>query len=340
METFPTYMLSGPSTFQLVHSPLPPLADDFIRIENQFCGICGSDMSTFEGRRNTSYPLSMGHEFVAKVYAVGRNTNGFSVGDLVTSDLNYRCLKCLPCKERRTHLCEKGQIGLFSNRAFSLFSDIQFSYLEKIHFPSPEPFLTLAEPLSCVLHAYKTSCSASAKRVLVIGAGGLGLCLAFLLVRYARCSFDIVEQSKSRREKISACLDSDSRALCRPEGLYDHVFDVSGTPDGLLQACKSVACGGVLCSMSHLDGYGDAGFLLPELTRKDVSLHLSYLNGNRDNLREAINLLVTKWSEHWNLLLNTHRVDELQTVFAHRRNSIYNKDILDLSSLHTNSSTP
>jgi L-iditol 2-dehydrogenase len=340
MKKFPIYMLSRPSTFQLIQRSERPLADDFVRIENQFCGICGSDISTFEGRRNTSYPLTMGHEFVAKVSALGRNAKGFSVGDLVTSDLNYRCLECLPCQKGKTHLCEKGQIGLFSNRAFSLFSDIHTSYLEKIPYPSPEPFLTLAEPLSCVLHAYKKVCSASADRVLVIGAGGLGLCLSFLLVHYAHCPFDIVEQSKSRREKIRSCLDRDSRALYRPEGQYDLVFDVSGTPDGLLLACQSIANGGILCSMSHLDGYGDSSFLLPELTRKDATLHLSYLNGNRENLRESISLLVNKWAGNWNLLLNTHRIKDLQTTFVSRRDSIYNKDILDLSPLHSNCPSP
>src|SRR5712691_11746205 len=77
---------------------LPPPPEGWARIRFHYCGLCGSDLAQYEGRRSISYPRFIGHEFVATVEAVSPSVAGIGAGDLVLSDLNYRCGSCYQCK--------------------------------------------------------------------------------------------------------------------------------------------------------------------------------------------------------------------------------------------------
>ena len=122
----------------------------------------------------------MGHEFVVTVNAVGESGAEVLAQQAVTSDLNFRCGTCDQCRVGRSHLCAQGQIGWFSNRGLASTADISSSYLLPISAPIGPQF-ALAEPLSCVLHAKPWATPAPSDRVLIVGAGSLGLCLAFAM---------------------------------------------------------------------------------------------------------------------------------------------------------------
>lgn len=90
------YYLINKGTFKLQRNDLNSLKPDYVRVQFLYCGICGGDYSCFLGRR-TSYPYTLGHEFVASVIDTGKNVNNFYIGDFVVSDFNYRCQKCSYC---------------------------------------------------------------------------------------------------------------------------------------------------------------------------------------------------------------------------------------------------
>jgi len=336
MDIAPVFLLKKTRLFAKESFQYGELSDNYARIKFYYCALCGSDLSTFEGRRNNIYPLSLGHEFVAKVHKLGRGVKLLSEGDIVTTDLNFRCGECIYCIQGQSHLCSKGQIGRFSNRGFALYADIHSSYLTQIPTDVPKPFLSLTEPLSCVIHAANSVNIQKRKDILIIGAGGLGSCLAFYLTVSLKKDFEITDVFEERLNKIATCLSNSSKAINTTDNrVYDLVFDVSGSVDGLKKACQNVKKGGTLCLLSHLDGYGDVDFLLPLLTRKDITLKLSYLNGCTNNINLAIKLLIDFWDWRWNKLLNVQSVNNLQHIFNKRRESEFNKEIVDLGGLHT-----
>jgi len=329
------YALTGPGRLEKRSARLGPLQDGWVRLRFHYCGICGSDVSYFHGRRGPVYPLSLGHELVASVEELGEGVEGLAVGTLVTSDLQYRCRTCVYCAQGRSHLCEHAQLGLFSNRAFATRGDIHGSYLFPLPGREPSPAMTLAEPLSCVLHALEPlaplALNASG-RVLVVGAGSIGLCMAFALTA-REVAFEITDRAPEPLARIAACLDEGSRAVDAPSGLYDLVLDASGTPGGLLLACRCLRPGGILCSMSHVDGMAQEEQFLTLLSRKDATFRMSYLNGERDNMMRAIALLRDRWSGAWDRLLAVHPDSALQAVFANRGAGGANKDIVDCSGI-------
>jgi threonine dehydrogenase-like Zn-dependent dehydrogenase len=310
---------------------LGALGPDDVRVRFVYCGLCGSDLSKFEASTAVAYPMSLGHEFVAEVVAIGERVEHFRLGDVVTSDLNHRCGRCDQCLARRSHLCREAGTRLFTNRGFAELADLHFDYLLRVDGP-PAAHLTLVEPLSCVLHAKDWAAPTAADRVLILGAGGLGLCLAFALSRVQRSTpVEVTDLLATRLSLLGRAADPQVRAVSMAEGEYDVVFDLSGTEDGLRVATGSVRAGGTLCVLSHLVAESSGGFLLKALTRRDVTFKVSYLNGERANLERAAHMLIDGWGVAWQDALEVVAIDDLQAAFERRRASPACKTIIQIT---------
>jgi len=325
------YELGTPGRIEKVCRSLPPLPATWVRVRMAYCGLCGTDRSHYSGDRPAELPLSLGHEWVAVVEAIGSAVEAFAAGDVVTTDLNFRCGHCRQCAAGRSHLCERGQIGLFTNRGFATRADIHANYLRKCDAAKPVPQLALAEPMSCARHALSLVHPVAAERVLVIGAGGIGMCMAFLLCHDSDSTFEITDLDPVRLGRIDSLVGPRGRQVLTPAGEYDVVLDVSGTVDGLRSACEEVGPGGRLCTMSHLPEATSAPFLLDLLLDKDVTFNLSYLNGEPDNLVRSIELLEGHWTEDWNALLEIRPLDDVVALFQEGPARAGNKIVVDIA---------
>lgn len=331
MVTSHGYALVAPRTLRAEERDLGELPPDWVRLRFLYCGLCGSDLSQFAGRPDASYPVTVGHEFVAEVVEVGAVVELLKRGDIVSSDLNYRCGSCDHCGAGRSHLCRMGQQGLFTNRAFSDFGDIEASYLIRLDSP-PAKHLALSEPLSCVLHAKAWASLGPNDRVLVVGAGGIGMCMAFALCRQRPAhSFEITDVMPERLSLIGRAISPSGRAVDKPDGEYDVVFDLSGTEDGLRRSCAYVRAGGRICSMSHPNGDQVSPFLVSTILREDITFTVSYLNGEPVRLQQAARLLEREWDEAWDELLELLPLDRLQEAYENRPQSPWCKTIIDVA---------
>ena len=325
------YSLVAPQTLRIEERELGELHLGWVRLRFLYCGLCGSDLSQFAGRPDGAYPVSVGHEFVAEVVAAGAGVDLIGPGDIVSSDLNYRCGSCDHCEAGRSHLCRVGQQGLFSNRAFSDFGDIEASYLVRLDGP-PAKHLALCEPLSCVLHAKEWASLRRDDRVLVVGAGSIGTCMAFALSRQRPAhGFEITDVMPERLSRIAASISPTGHAVTDPEGEYDVVFDLSGTEDGLRSACAHTRAGGRICSMSHPTGDQVSPFLVYTILREDITFTVSYLNGEPIRLQEAARLLEREWDERWDSLIELLPLSRLQEAYENRPRSPWCKTIIDVA---------
>jgi threonine dehydrogenase-like Zn-dependent dehydrogenase len=325
-----TYQLTGPRQFSRQPQPLPPLRSGWARVEFLYCGICGSDLSYFEGRRRIDYPRSMGHEFVARIVDLGEGTVGLQPDDIVTSDLNFRCGDCRQCRSGRSHLCEKGRQGAFTNRAFGRSADLDASYLSVVPSKIAHPHFALIEPLSCVLHGLDWLGLDTRSDTLIVGGGGLGLCAAFALDScFDGGTFEMIERIAGRCERLTGAMHK-GKVVAAASRTYDTVLDLSGTRSGLGIALDRVANGGRLCTLSHLDGSETPHFLHARLQRRDISFKLSYLNGSGSTVGKAASYLASNWAPRWNDCLDVSPLAEIQQVFERRAASSANKDILEI----------
>lgn len=326
------YVLAGPRTLQTRQRVLRELCPGWVRVRFLYCGLCGSDISHFEGRPGISYPLTVGHEFLGEVTDVGEGVQGLIPGDIVTSDLNFRCGSCDHCQAHRSHLCRVGQQGLFTNRGFAEFGDLHASYL--ITLPgTARKHMTLVEPLSCVLHAKEWASLEPDDRVLVIGAGSIGVCMAFALCHQqpAPNSFDVTDEIPGRLSLIGDAMGSAGHRVANPDPEYDVVFDVSGTEHGLEKACALVRDGGQICSMSHPNTDPISPFFVGTILRRDVTFTVSYLNGEKVNLRNAAELLERNWTPAWDEVIEVIPMDRLQEAHENRYASPWCKTVIEVA---------
>lgn len=78
-------ILQGPGKFTIEERPDPQIGPDEILVKTKACGICTSEVGFWTGEaKGLEYPRFIGHEPSGIVKEVGRDVQGFAVGDHVS----------------------------------------------------------------------------------------------------------------------------------------------------------------------------------------------------------------------------------------------------------------
>src|SRR5881227_23010 len=99
--------------------PVPTVRGDDVLIRVLKASICGTDVHIYNwdawAQKTIPVPMTIGHEFVGAVEAVGDHVKGFAKGDLVVGEGHITCGHCRNCLAGRRHLCPNTQ-GVGVNR--------------------------------------------------------------------------------------------------------------------------------------------------------------------------------------------------------------------------------
>lgn len=315
-------ILTKPYKFEVSDTELPEPSCGYVTIKYLFCGICGGDYSRYIGRRN-DYPISLGHEFVAKVVNPGIS-NKVKKGDIVISDLNYRCGSCVYCKNGVSHLCVNNDLGLFTNRGFAQYTNINENYLFRIEPLDYLPSATFIEPLSCVLHACEGLQINENSNILIVGAGSIGTMFVFCLKKHYNClNVEITDILTEREEKISQCFGT--KIFNGNTHEYDIIIECSNSSVGLKFALDIIRSGGRICVMSHLYGT-DTSFVYEMLCKKELHAIFPLRNGNVSNMTTAIDLISHHWEPQFNSLIRVY--SDINQAFSEKDKTPYNKQVI------------
>ncbi|MCP4352233.1 MAG: alcohol dehydrogenase catalytic domain-containing protein [Desulfobacterales bacterium] len=172
--------LNGPNKIEVFSIPRPKCPDGGVLIKVAYTGICGSDLLMFKGEREQPN-LPIGHEFSGTIEELDCKIKDFKIGDRVCVEAVYSCGLCDWCIKGNTHLCYDRlfmpQTGL------SGLSEVASVPVNCIHMlPQTLDFKNaiLAEPLSVGLHALRRVDKSYYGRLLILGAGSLGLSTAMV----------------------------------------------------------------------------------------------------------------------------------------------------------------
>jgi L-iditol 2-dehydrogenase len=182
-------------TLDDVEPPALPGAD-WVRVENTLAGVCGTDLSIVTGTQSftlepfSSYPFTFGHEVVGRVAEIGPAVSGWSVGERVAVHPMLACEQrrlppCAACRRGETGLCsaiDQGAIGLgvatgFHGRVGGGWSGSLVAHHTQLLRVggAPDSTAVLIEPFGVTLRGVALHPPADGDRVLVIGAGSIGL---------------------------------------------------------------------------------------------------------------------------------------------------------------------
>lgn len=266
---------------EIVELRVPALAAGQVLLEVCNVSICGTDVHVLqtdaEGFSRSSVPASrwetgiqFGHEVAARVAAVAPGVQGISVGEYVTAD------SLVPCRQPDCHTCRAGLwnacpraylLGLQSDGVFGELAVVPATsvhsisaLIERYGVSSGLRFATLAEPLGVALHAYQQSCrwlGVAQQRVLVLGAGAIGLFLAWKARLLGAERVIVVEPNAERGNLVSQFADVvlspddwNSQLGCDAEWQADVIFDACGQSD-LATALTRLAPGGALITLAR-----------------------------------------------------------------------------------------
>jgi len=235
-----------PLTVETVPDPIPEPGQLVLEIGR--CGICGTDLHMTSGQGET-FPEGMvlGHEFAGKVVEAGPDTDGFAIGDVVAALPVMGCGSCASCTAGEPAWCRAGFIGAAGG--FGQYAIAKATAAIKLPASMSLEDGALVEPLAVSLHGATLAQLKPGAKVLVIGAGPIGIGAGYWAKRLG--AGKVVVTARSNRGEAYATelgadrfllTDDDVETAVQEElgGPPDVVFECAGVPGMLAMAINLV----------------------------------------------------------------------------------------------------
>jgi len=275
-----TVICDQPGTLLAEQRPQPVRQPGEVLVRVKRVGVCGTDMHIFTGHQPyLSYPRVMGHEFSGLVEEADADS-GLAPGDSVFVMPYLSCGKCIACRQGKTNCCVAIQVlGVHRDGAFTEYLSVPSRFVHRAEGVSLDQAAML-EFLAIGAHAVRRSQVQSGERVLVAGAGPIGLAvMLFAKLRGAQ-----VVALDSRRDRLDVALkelgihaavpvgEGDEAQLSQLTGgeHFDAVFDATGNPGAMERGFRFIAHGGRYVLVSIVQG--DIRFSDPEFHKREATL--------------------------------------------------------------------
>lgn len=213
---------------------VPQPADDEVLLRIAACGICGSDLHMTEDPATFGLKPSdvLGHEFAGEVVACGIGVDTLKPGDRVAVAPMRGCGHCDNCRRGEPAWCADMRLIGGGYAEFATVAARQCRILPE-DLPTAEG--ALAEPLAVALHVVLRSGLKPGDRVLVLGAGPIGLLVAFWARRYGAAAVIVADLGR-HQEARAAALGATGFALSGP-GLGDAFGELTGAAPDIVFEC-------------------------------------------------------------------------------------------------------
>lgn len=193
----------GKHDIKIEDRELREINENELLVKVKACGICGTDIHIFngeEGSATVTPPIILGHEYSGEVVKVGKNVENIKNGDKVVIDPNIYCGECDYCRSGKKQLC---------NNLTALGVNIDGGFSEYCIVPKGQAYLfnnisfeeaAMVEPTACCLHGINNIEIKPGDKVLVLGAGAIGLIMLQLAKISGASVVGVSEPIEKRRE--------------------------------------------------------------------------------------------------------------------------------------------
>ncbi len=273
-----------------------------VRVAVYTCGICGSDIHAFLGEHPfISTPIVQGHEFSGVIDALGQGATGLEIGVKVIVEPSLVCGECEMCRGGRYNICEQLKVlGCQSTGAMAEYITVPSG----IVIPLPEGMTfeqgAMVEPAAVAVHAMHRPDLSRVRRVLVVGAGPIGLLTVQVAATWGIPTIvatDVVDYRLSLARDLGAhyavnvkntpLAEFFARTFGKPNPM-DLVMECVGSQAALTQAIEAVQSGGQIIIVGVPPE--DPQIRLSWVQDRELEL-LGTLMYMRPDFEEAINLI-------------------------------------------------
>jgi threonine 3-dehydrogenase len=187
-----------------VAEPTIGINDVLVRVH--YTGICGTDVHIYEwdewAQKTIRVPMTIGHEFVGEVAAVGSNVNDFFPGDIVSGEGHVVCGRCRNCLAGRRHLCASTKgVGVNRPGAFAELISLPMTNIWRHNPGINQEVAAIFDPFGNAVHT-ALSFPVLGEDVLITGAGPIGI-MAIPVVRHAGARHIVITDVNSFRLELA-----------------------------------------------------------------------------------------------------------------------------------------
>jgi len=223
-----------------------------VLVEIASVGVCGSDIHYYEHGRIGPFvvnaPLILGHESAGRVAAVGAQVTKHAVGDRVTLEPGVPCGRCEQCRAGRYNLCPDVVFfatppvdGTFADYAV-IHEDFAFALPDSLS----DDVGALMEPLSVGIWACRKAGVSAGDRVLVTGAGPIGLLVMQVALAFGATQVEISDVNETRLALAARTGATRTLVSGRDEpSTADVLIECSGHPAAVAAGIGAVRPAGV-----------------------------------------------------------------------------------------------
>jgi L-iditol 2-dehydrogenase len=233
-------VLHEPGDIRIEERPMPEPGPREVLVEITSVGVCGSDVHYYEHGRIGSHvvraPLVLGHESAGRVVALGEGAAKHAEGDRVTLEPGVPCGRCRECRAGRYNLCP--DVVFFGtppvDGAFARYVTIHEDFAFALPDSLSDDVGALMEPVSVGIWACRKAGVSAGDRVLVTGAGPIGLLAMQVALAFGATQVEISDVNERRLEL--ATRTGATRALRAGEdepSEADALIECSGHPAAL-----------------------------------------------------------------------------------------------------------
>lgn len=249
----------------------PKIGPNDLLIKIKKTAICGTDLHIYNwdewAQRTIPVPMTVGHEFVGVVEAMGSEVAGFKIGDRVSGEGHITCGHCRRCRAGKRHLC-RNTIGVGVNREGCFAEYLSLPAVNAFHMPDnvSDDIASFLDPLGNATHT-ALSFDLVGEDVLITGAGPIGI-MAAAIAKHVGARFvvvtDVNEYRLALARKMGATLAVNPQQMSLRE-VMNKLGMKEGFDVGLEMSGVPTAFNEMLGYMNHGGGVALLG-LLPKQT--------------------------------------------------------------------------
>lgn len=304
---------------------MPVRKEGEVLLKILYGGICGSDLGSYRGTfAYFDYPRIPGHEFSAEVISADdENEYGIRPGMIVTCNPYFNCGQCYSCLHGIVNACMDNQtMGCQRDGAFQEYITMP---VERVYDGKglDAKILAVVEPFCISYHGVKRSGIKPGDKVLVVGAGTIGVLAAF--AAKAKGAEVHIADISEKKLKMAMQFGVDGTLLNdSPEHFAEQVreitngngFDVTIEAVGLpstFQNCIDAACFGGRMVLIGV-GKKNLDFNFTLIQKKELNVYGSR-NARKEDFLEVMDLVRTGAVPLEKVITNSYTFDMMADAF-------------------------
>ncbi len=243
----------------MVDVPVPEYGPNDVLIRVRHTSICGTDLHIWDwndwARETIAPPMTVGHEFMGEIAALGADVKGLCVGQRVSAEGHITCGHCRNCRAGKRHLC-RNTIGIGVNRdgAFADYITMPAANIFPLPDTIPDEIASFLDPLGNAAHT-ALAFDLVGEDVLITGAGPIGV-MASAIARFVGARYIVVTDINDDRLELARRLGATRAVNARTTRLedvqhelgmtegFDVAFEMSGSGDALYHMLDAMNHGG------------------------------------------------------------------------------------------------